>query len=151
AGNIAILQWSAIAAGADSSVSWGGVPSLAPNFTQPTQAARGAEYAKYVQELLNFKVDAGNGAASGQYPLVGLQLWDGGADDPTGNWGLTTGPNDNAYDGYADRQAIGTDAWGYPTGGETGNYGNFLGPVSNANRLWLGLIPRTLVKTSSAP
>jgi hypothetical protein len=41
---------------------------------------------------------------------------------------------DNAYDSKQAVMAAGTDAWGYPTGGELGNYSDFLGVVTTANQ-----------------
>lgn len=141
-GNMPIMTWTGVVASADNSVA-PLLPALSASQIGANQAARGALYTQQIEEYLNLKVDAGNGAASGQYPFVGLHFWEGGADDHNqGDWGFSTYPNDNPYDGHSGVQAIGTDQWGYPTGGETSNYGNSLSAISSANRLWLNLIPR---------
>lgn len=149
--NLPIMYWTAVVASGDNSVEPLS-PTLSPGEVGANQAARGNLYFEQMEEFLNLRVDPGNGAASGQYPIVGIHLWDGGPDDPgQGDWGLTTYPDDNAYNGQAASQYIGTDAWGQPTGGEKANYGDSLDAITRANHLWLGLIPRPLVKTSSTP
>ncbi len=48
------------------------------------------------------------------------------------NWGLVS-LADNAYDGREASNEVGTDAWGFKTGGEERKYGDFLTVVHNAN------------------
>ncbi len=90
-------------------------------FTVADQAARASYYTTRMAFLLSVQT------------VVGLKWW--AWRDSWGekrNWGLTS-LKDNAYDGVEARIAIGTDPWGYKTGGEERNYGNFLSSVKSAN------------------
>jgi hypothetical protein len=65
--------------------------------------------------------------------VVGIDFWDhSDMSSEIANWGIVTS-KDNAYDGREARVATGTDAWGYPVGGEAANYGDFLGGARAAH------------------
>jgi Bacterial Ig domain len=107
-----------------------------------SQADRGVFYQNSISELL-----AATAGPTGAQPFIGIQWWqytDNWAEKS--NWGLVT-LSDNAYDGQQATIAPGTDAWGYPTGGEERNYGDFLNVVTSAN----AQIPSLLDMVSSPP
>ncbi|MHB8655915.1 MAG: Ig domain-containing protein [Terriglobia bacterium] len=131
------LEWEGFVANPDSYMN-----AYAPNDeVQPlssTQAQRAQIYSSMINLLVNARTSAG------AYPVVGFKWWQ--FVDNRGeqmNWGLVT-RRDNEYDGRAAVTAIGTDAWGFPTGGETNSYGDFLTTVQNSN---LGILPTLLSKT----
>ena len=73
-------------------------------------------------------------ATNGDHPILGIDFWsltDSGPGEST-NWGLMS-DRDNAYDGRAATIALGTDQWGFATGGEDRNYGDFLDEVTQTN------------------
>jgi hypothetical protein len=127
AGDTPLMIWEGVTANADSSI-WRHAKRMegAPWFTD-TQSARAAHYRKDMERLFNAQT------ASGSHPFVG-QLWWAWTDSISEerNWGLVS-LMDNAYDGFEAGKAQGTDAWGYPTGGEEHNYGDFLGPAREVN------------------
>lgn len=93
-----------------------------------SQEQRGVYYRDSINSYLN-----ATAAPTGVKPFIGIQWWefhDNWAEKA--NWGLVT-LSDNAYDGQGATIAAGTDAWGYPTGGEERNYGDFLGAVITAH------------------
>jgi len=116
-----------------------------PRGEQPTQGARGQQYAEIVSQLRALR------GSDGVAFIAGIDFWSW-VDKVTGgestNFGLVTNTRDNAYDGKEDVMASSVDAWGYPTGGEERDYGDFLTAVTRANRsVWealglLGAIPR---------
>ena len=98
-----------------------------PDFGVDTQVERGAWYTTTIRDLLNKKT------SSGLYPFAGFKHWE--VLDNWGesvNWGLITF-YDNAYNGKDAVAARGTDAWGFPSGGEERNYGDYVTPVTRAN------------------
>lgn len=140
--NMPIMQWTGIAATNDNSV-YPQVPTLPTPLLPANQAARGNVYLTLMKEMVNMQIDPGNGAASGQYPFVGIHWWEGGRDDNTqGNWGLTTYPLDNVYDGRCATQAASVNYLGYVCGGEPANYGDSADSIATANSYWLTTIPR---------
>ncbi|MGH9488645.1 MAG: hypothetical protein ACRD04_13785 [Terriglobales bacterium] len=131
AGDHPFVTWTGMPANPDSDL------SAYPNPNEPdvysAQTGRGAAYAAQLAADFAWTGSAAAGSLAGSQNVVGSKLW--AWEDSWGektNWGLVTFW-DNPYDGVADRVAAGTDAWGYPTGGEAGNYGNFIGPVAHAN------------------
>ena len=95
--------------------------NIAYSFSHATQAARGTYFASRMAFMLSVPT------------VIGYKWW--AWQDSWGekrNWGFAS-LKDNLYDGVEARIATGTDAWGFPIGGEEGNYGNFLGPVTTAN------------------
>jgi len=128
AGDIPLMVWEGVVANADSS-QWRHVKQ--PEGNSPwfvdAQAARGERYRQDVQWLLHSR------ASTGAHPFIGL-LWWAWTDNlvEERNWGVVS-LMDNAYDGYEAGKAQGTDAWGFPTGGEERNYGDFLGPARAVN------------------
>lgn len=120
------INWEAITAQNDSYMSAFAIPATsAPD--AGTQGNRGLRFQTMVTQLMDAKDSAGI------YHSVGYKWWqyyDSRAQQA--NWGLVT-PRDNAYDGMAAMIATGTDAWGYPMGGETANYGDFISGVRAAN------------------
>lgn len=75
--------------------------------------------------------------ADGVRHLVGVNFWEL-IDNrkECANWGLMT-RRDNPYDGVSAVIAEGTDAWGYPTGGEAADYGDFLSFAKAVNWIWV--------------
>lgn len=131
AGDHPFVTWTGMPANPDSDL------SADPNPDQPdaysTQAARGAAYAAAIKADFAYAGSTSAGSLAGSQNVAGSKFW--AWTDSWGertNWGLVTFL-DNPYDGAADVTAAGTDAWGYPTGGEAGNYGNFIGPAQQAN------------------
>ncbi len=131
------IEWEGFVANPDSYMS----PFPASDTVQAqssTQAQRGLAYTNTVNLLLNSRTTAG------AYPIVGFKWWQ--FVDNRGeqmNWGLVT-RRDDEYDSLAARTAPGTDAWGFPTGGEASNYGSFLDAVQNANlSIFQTLLSRT--------
>jgi hypothetical protein len=129
AGDIPLMVWEGVVANADSS-QWrhpeqpeGGGAS----WFVDTQAARADHYRRDVQWLFNSR------ESSGTHPFIGL-LWWAWTDNlvEERNWGVVS-QMDNAYDGYEAGKTLGTDAWGFATGGEERNYGDFLGPARAVN------------------
>jgi hypothetical protein len=135
AGDVPLAIWLGAFANPDSSMYRYNKPWFS------TQVDRGRYYEKTVSDLLNFRV-----AATGTHPFVGLQWWEF-ADNwrEKANWGLVT-LSDNAYDGREAVQAIGKDAWGFPTGGEERDYGDFLTTVRRANFSTLEYLSREMAK-----
>lgn len=127
AGDIPLMVWEGVVANADSS-QWRHTkrPEGSSWFTD-SQAARAERYRRDVEWLFNSR------AATGAHPFVG-HLWWAWTDSLTEerNWGVVS-LMDNAYDGYEAGRTLGTDAWGFATGGEERNYGDFLGPVRTEN------------------
>jgi hypothetical protein len=99
-----------------------------------TQAGRGSVY----QQMVNLLVSSKSTVYS-DYPVVGLYWW-AMYDGQQLNLGLCT-PSDNDYNGTDAVIAIGTDQWGYSTGGEAANYGDFIGSVSTANNGAISSMP----------
>jgi hypothetical protein len=129
AGDTPLMTWEGVTANADSS-QWRHAKRMqgASWFTD-TQAVRAAHYRNDMERLFNAQ------SASGTHPFVG-QLWWAWTDSvpEERNWGVVS-LMDNAYDGFEAGKTLGTDAWGYPTGGEERNYGDFLGPAREINFL----------------
>jgi len=91
------------------------------------QPSRGRRYRDNAESLFVYR------SAVGTNPATGILWWAWTDSVPEErNWGLVS-LMDNAYDGWEDGIAQGTDAWGFPTGGEEKNYGDFLGPVRQEN------------------
>ena len=88
---------------------------------QPTQLARGQEYARDVAAIFKAK-------------FLGIVLW-GLTDKPSekDNWGLISAPLDNLYDGKCAVRAASKDQWGFPCGGEAVDYGDFFHGIAQAN------------------
>jgi len=128
AGDVPLAIWEGIVANPDSS-RWRYARQQSPaTWSVPTQQARGE---KYKQDLLNLW--SGSAAATGSHPFVGLLWWDWhDMSSEQTNWGLVS-LADNAYDGREASNEVGTDAWGFKTGGEERKYGDFLTVVHNAN------------------
>lgn len=112
-----MIAWIGLRADRDSPLAAVASPSPS-DWVFPTQAARGAAYARAVARLYAARTPAGVA------PVVGLIWWEY-MDKPSegANWGLVTA-RDNAYDGREDR----------PAGGEARDYGDFLDAVAEANR-----------------
>lgn len=131
------LEWEGSVANPDSEMS-----AFAPGDTSAaqssTQPQRGALYTSMLNSLINAR------ATYGSYPVIGYKWWQF-TDNPGQemNWGLLT-LRDNEYDGKAATIATGTDAWGYPTGGEVNNYEDFLDSVIGANQ---SVMPTLLSKS----
>ncbi|HXN24645.1 MAG TPA: hypothetical protein VOA41_18065, partial [Candidatus Dormibacteraeota bacterium] len=71
--------------------------------------------------------------SAGTYHFVGYKWWQYyDSRGEQGNWGFVT-PRDNPYDGASAIITPGTDAFGYPTGGERVNYGDFVTAAKAAN------------------
>lgn len=127
-GDIPLMVWAGVVANADSS-QWRHVKQ--PEGTSPwfvdTQAARAERYRQDVEWLFHSR------ASTGVHPFIGL-LWWAWTDNlvEERNWGVVS-LMDNAYDGYEAVKTLGTDAWGFPTGGEEHNYGDFLRPMRAVN------------------
>jgi hypothetical protein len=127
AGNKPLVTWETFIANPDSAL-W-----RYPDRTEPpaplaptTQRERGIRYATKAEFLFNVMVD-------GVHPIAGLKWWewtDNFAEKY--NFGLVTFSG-NAYDGREAVVTIGTDQWGYRTGGEERNYGDFISAVRAAN------------------
>ena len=99
-----------------------------------TQAARAMFYTNAVNSFLKTTNTVYN-----DHTVIGFRWWallDNWAEKA--NWGLIT-LEDNPYDGTSAVVARGTDPWGYTTGGEEKNYSSFLGPVRDANIMWLNI------------
>jgi hypothetical protein len=65
--------------------------------------------------------------------VAGVKFWSWGDNfDEKVNFGLVSF-SDNAYDGREAVVNLGTDPWGWPTGGEERNYGDFLSAVVDIN------------------
>jgi hypothetical protein len=110
----------------DSSMHAFGMPSPQP-WTYPTQAARDAGYGAKMNLLLTGL------SAEGNYNTVGMSQWEW--HDNNGeklNWGFVS-LRENAYDGIEAVVAVGTDPYGFPTGGEDLDYGNYISSVTAAN------------------
>jgi hypothetical protein len=128
AGDIPLMVWEGVVANADSS-QWRHTkqPEGGASWFVDTQAARAEHYRRDVEWLFNSR------ASTGAHPFVGLLWWAWNDSLPEErNWGLVS-QMDNAYDGYEAGKTLGTDAWGFPTGGEEHNYGDFLGPARAVN------------------
>ena len=124
-----LFLWTTITAQADSNIVNPGLTGWGPSFNKDTQADRGNAYASEIAGLLSLKGSDGNSF------IVGIGWWEWCDKVVSGenmNFGLVD-VLDNAYDGNEAVIAVGTDPWGYRTGGETKNYGNFLGAVTQAN------------------
>lgn len=122
-----VFIWSTFQAQNDSP--FVGQPGWGPAYDFSTQQARGQAYANHLQNLLTLQT------ADESYPVLGIDWWtwtDTVEEQGGTNFGLVTS-RDNAYDGNEATIDLGTDPWGYLTGGEELDYGNFLGPVSEAN------------------
>jgi hypothetical protein len=103
------------------------------------QTARGEAYTRFIDMMWSYHTSAN------VHPAVGIGWWE--YMDKWGekaNWGLVS-PRHNAYDGKEARRALGTDPWGYPTGGEAHDFGDFLS-YATAAHTW---IVEQLVKTST--
>lgn len=128
AGDVPFAIWEGIVANPDSS-RWRYPRRQAPaTWSVPTQQARGE---KYKQDLENLHARVESTTES--QPFVGLIWWswmDMSSEET--NWGLVS-LADNAYDGREASTEVGTDAWGFKTGGEEKNYGDFLTAVRDAN------------------
>jgi hypothetical protein len=120
-----VFLWTGITAQRDSP--WAGRPG--PVTDNPTQAARGDYYAKFLEALFNLR------AGDGSHPVIGISWWtlyDSRREST--NWGLVT-ERDNAYDGREAQPGVGVDQWGYATGREAAHYGDFLTRVRETNSL----------------
>lgn len=128
AGEMPLMVWEGVAANADSS-QWRHAkpPEGGASWFVETQEARAGHYRQDMERLFNART------AAGTHPFVG-QLWWAWSDSvpEERNWGVIS-LMDNAYDGYEAGKTAGTDAWGYPTGGEERNYGDFLGVARAVN------------------
>jgi hypothetical protein len=122
------MVWEGVVANADSS-QWRHTkqPGISASWFVDTQEARGEHYRQDMENLFNAR------PSTGAHPFVG-HLWWAWTDSlpEERNWGLVS-LMDNAYDGYEAGKSLGTDAWGFPTGGEERNYGDFLGPARAVN------------------
>jgi hypothetical protein len=126
AGDKPIMMWLGGVANPDSAL------FQYPNGVRPntflSQTDRGADYQRRLTARLNETA-----SPTGARPFIGIQWWE--FHDNWGeksNWGLVT-LSDNAYDGVEAVVAVGTDQWGYSTGGEEQSYGDFLSSVMRAN------------------
>jgi hypothetical protein len=128
AGDMPLMVWEGVVANADSS-QWRHTkqPGISASWFVDTQEARGEHYRQDMENLFNAR------PSTGAHPFVG-HLWWAWTDSlpEERNWGLVS-LMDNAYDGYEAGKSLGTDAWGFPTGGEERNYGDFLGPARAVN------------------
>jgi len=129
AGNKPLVTWDTVFANPDSALWRYPNPEGAPGWSPValTQEERGQRYAAKVQFLYQARTPAGIHA------VAGVKFWSWGDNfDEKVNFGLVSF-SDNAYDG---REAVidpGTDAWGWPTGGEERSYGDFLSAVVDIN------------------
>jgi hypothetical protein len=128
AGDIPLTIWEGVVANADSG-QWRHTKQpegRSPRFLD-TQAARAERYRQDEEWLFHSR------ASTGAHPFIGL-LWWAWTDNlvEQRNWGIVS-LMDNAYDGYEAGKTLGTDAWGFQTGGEEHNYGDFLGPAREVN------------------
>jgi hypothetical protein len=143
--------WYTVTSNADSprvgSKPWYGAPDF------PTQLERGRRYKTDLRKFLHAK------SSRGDHFILGIDWWelvDTRKANEAANMGLIT-RRDNAYDGREAVVRVGTDPWGYRTGGERGDYGNFLGEVVDANSEVLAALiphwktPNTGSKNSHAP
>ena len=128
AGDIPLMIWEGMVANADSS-QWRHAKQTEGStlWFVDTQAARAERYRQDVEWLFHSR------ASTGAHPFIGL-LWWAWTDNlvEERNWGVVS-LMDNAYDGYEAGKTLGTDAWGFQTGGEEHNYGDFLGPARKVN------------------
>ncbi len=121
-----VISWYAVAANADSY--WHGYTGDYAIPQYATQSLRGAQYQSGQALLYNAT------STSGDNYILGIDFWsltDSGTAEKT-NFGLTS-DKDNTYNG---REAVitgGTDAWGFPTGGETANYGDSVDTMVQTN------------------
>jgi len=127
AGDLPLLIWEGVVANADSG-QWRHAKYKEQASSQvDTQAERAARYRRDVEWLFKART------ADGTHPFIGHLLWAWTDSVPEEmNWGLVS-LMDNAYDGHEAGKSLGTDAWGYRTGGEEHNYGDFIGPVRAVN------------------
>ncbi|MGA7442947.1 MAG: hypothetical protein WBW82_12320, partial [Candidatus Sulfotelmatobacter sp.] len=98
-----------------------------------TQLARGQNYNSITTQYISYAYP------NGSLPWVGLSWWTWW-DNEGLNWGLDS-LLDNLYNGTEDQIAKGTDAWGYPDGGEAHNYGDALDSINQANQYVLANLP----------
>jgi hypothetical protein len=99
-----------------------------PGFTaSPTQAARGAVYANWINDLMNLQGSDGNKFVMGYHWWA---LVDNSSEKH--EFGIVT-YRDNVYDGVEAKSATGADPWGYPIGGEVGDYGDLITAMRNAH------------------
>ena len=129
AGNKPIVTWDSFVANPDSALWRYPNPEDYTSGTRlaTTQGGRGQLYANKVGFLFAAQTPAGI------HPVAGLTLW--GWSDHWGekaNFGLVT-LSDNAYDGREAVMRSGTDASGWPTGGEERDYGDFISAVTAAH------------------
>jgi hypothetical protein len=133
AGNKPIVTWDSFIANPDSALHLYRQPEdiAAPRLAE-TQEARGQMYADKVDFLFNATTPAG------VHPVAGIKFWSW-TDHwwEKANFGLVT-LSDNAYDGQQAARNPGTDAAGWPTGGEEPplpreKYGDFISAVTAAN------------------
>jgi hypothetical protein len=133
AGNKPIVTWDSFIANPDSALwRYDNPADIASPRLATTQAARGQMYANKVDFLFNATTPAG------VHPVAGIKFWSW-TDHwwEKANFGLVT-LSDNAYDGQQAAVSSGTDAAGWPTGGEQPpppreNYGDFISPVTAAH------------------
>jgi len=129
------IVWYGVTANQDSY--FHGYPSQGSDY--PTQETRALHYNSDLGVLYGAK------ATNGDHPILGIDFWsltDSSRGEAT-NWGLMSN-RDNSYDGKAAIAAPGTDAWGFPTGGEDRNYGDFLDGVTQTN---LNTVKQFIVET----
>jgi len=97
-------------------------------YPRPTQPDRARDMIRLYETLMNLRGEDGLGF------VIGVEHWCL-YDPAVSNWGdnenfgLAT-LQDNAYDGIEARRTPGTDARGYPIGGEEADYGNLLDGLS---------------------
>jgi hypothetical protein len=128
AGNKPIVTWDSFISNPDSALwRYPNPEDIASPRLSTTQPGRGRMYADKVDFLFNAATPAG------VHAVAGITFW-GWSDHwwEKSNFGLVT-LSDNAYDGQQAAVAPGTDAAGWPTGGEERDYGDFLSAVAAAN------------------
>jgi hypothetical protein len=126
-GDVPIVPGIGSMANPDSSQWRQGKAEQEASWAAKNQHLRGQRYRNNVESLFTYQ------SPSGSNPAVGILWWAWTDSVPEErNWGLVT-LMDNAYDGWEGGITHGTDAWGYPMGGEEKNYGDFLGPVREEN------------------
>jgi hypothetical protein len=128
AGNVPIVTWDSFISNPDSALwRYPNPEDIASPRLSLTQAGRGQMYADRVDFLFNAV------SPSGVHTVAGIKFWSW-ADHwwEKSNFGLVS-LSDNAYDGQQARATPGTDAAGWPTGGEERDYGDFVSAVATAH------------------
>jgi hypothetical protein len=120
---------------------------------QTTEGASGTFYANKMSRYLTL-----SSTKFGHPHVIGAVNWQFQDQRPENQtWTMET-PRGNAYDGVQACYNTGTDAFGFPTGGEIqiaggpgSCYGNFIGPATTANAQWQSFIPTNGSPVPTAP